>query len=118
MEIAQRHTHMNSVRDKPTLGSASSDASARLFVVPTQVSMVTEFSGHESVYRGKHVRRDNVPRPDQMGCGEQSAQDNADAGDHNVCNAEERIATTHDGTSTQEDGLCTAVNGDGEVYKV
>ena len=80
--------------------------------------MVTEFSSHGSVYIRKHVWKDNVPRPDQVSCSEQSAQNNADAGDHNVCNAKERIATAHDGTGTQEDGFCTAVDGDGEVYKV
>jgi hypothetical protein len=50
-----------------------------------------------------------------MGCGEQSSQNNADTGDHNVCNAEERIATTHNGAGTQEDGFCAAVDGDREV---
>ena len=45
----------------------------------------------------------NVPRLDQVSCSEQSTQNNAYTGDHNVCNAEEGIATTHDGAGTQED---------------
>jgi hypothetical protein len=52
MEIAQRHTHMNSIKEtETTLGPASSDTSIRLFVVPTQVGVVTEFSGHKLVYK-------------------------------------------------------------------
>jgi hypothetical protein len=43
---------MNSIKEtETTLGPASSDTSIRLFVVPTQVGVVTEFSGHKLVYK-------------------------------------------------------------------
>jgi hypothetical protein len=43
---------MNSIKEtETTLGPASSDTSIRLFVVPTQVGVITKFSGHKSVYK-------------------------------------------------------------------
>lgn len=61
---------------------------------------------------------DNIPGPDQVSCGEQGTKDNADTSDHDVCNAEERIAATHDGASTQEDGFCAVIDVDREVWNL
>jgi hypothetical protein len=56
MKIAQRHAHMNSIKKtETTLGPASSDTGSRLFVVPTQVGVVTEFSGRKSAYKHGNV---------------------------------------------------------------
>ena len=107
---------MNNIKEEgPRLGSASSGASTGLIIVPAQVGVITKFSTYTSAYRCKRVCWKGIPGSDQVGCGEQSTEDNADAGNDDVSNAEERITTTHDGASTQEDGLCAAVDGDREV---
>jgi hypothetical protein len=47
---------MNSIKKtETTLGPASSDTGSRLFVVPTQVGVVTEFSGRKSAYKHGNV---------------------------------------------------------------
>lgn len=47
----------------------------------------------------------NLPRLDHVRDGEDGAEENADSADDDVCDTEERVLTSHDGSSRDQDGL-------------
>ena len=53
-----------------------------------------------------------------MHAGEERAEDDADATDDNVGDAQKGILAAHDGAGRDDDGFGTAVGGDGEVCGV
>jgi len=54
-------------------------------------------------------------RSDEMGDGEDGAEDNAQAADDDVGDAEERVSATDGGARGDDDGLGAAVDFDWEV---
>lgn len=60
-------------------------------------------------------RRVSIPRLDEMRDRKYGSEQYAYAADYHVGNAHERVPAAHDGRGGDDDGLCTAVQRDGEV---
>ena len=56
----------------------------------------------------------SIPWLDEMGGEEDDTEDNAQAGDDDVGDAQEVVATAHNGTGGDDDGLGAPVFGSGE----
>lgn len=50
-----------------------------------------------------------------MCCSKQSTEQHADTSNDNIGNSKERVAATHDGTSTDQDGFGAIVDSHGEI---
>jgi hypothetical protein len=64
----------------------------------------------------READRKSIPGLDEMSSGKYTAQQDADAANNHVGDAEEGVAAAHDGAGADEHGFCTLELGDGEVY--
>lgn len=58
-----------------------------------------------------------LPWLDEMGCGKERTQEDADTADNDIGNAQERVPATHDSASGDEDRFRAVVNGDWKVFE-
>jgi hypothetical protein len=83
----------------PQVPPARMDSCARRLVVPAQICVVAQLA-----------------RLDEMRDGEEGAENDADATDDDVGDAEERVLATHYSASGDYDGLCATIFGYVEIY--
>lgn len=63
------------------------------------------------------IGRGNIPRLDEVGSCEDTTEDDAKAANNEIYDAEEGVASAHNGTGGDENGLLALVVVDREVYK-
>lgn len=97
---------------------SSRGRSAWLVIVPTQVSVIAEFSVEalRLVFFDETLgKKSDSPRLDEVRGSEQSTEKHAHTGNDDIGNSKKGVAATHDSSRTDQDGFSAAINSHGEV---